>query len=271
MSSEPGEHMKTVRIMTINIRHNKDFADERIPLIADEIVRLRPDIIGIQEMFIGGKQSKALLAEIAKKSQNDPLAYNVFEHLKSWPEAYTGEGVTIFSRFPIIAKNWVKLGNSRIVLFARVDAGNGLKLDVYNTHLHNQGADAVRLDEAKIITDTMTRNDAGNVSFLTGDMNSVETDGTIRHYITYGLEDTYRSVHTDRTPIDGNTNPVIMSKDNARQNFNSRIDFIFMKTPFNGTYTTKLRDSVVCFKNAREDGLYPTDHLGVMTTVEITY
>lgn len=267
---ESGQKSITFKVMTINIRHSKDFWEERFPLIADEIVRLKPDIIGLQEVQIDIKQSKTLLKLIEELSGADSLKYEKYEHLKTGYEMHGGEGVAIFSRYPIIKKSFADLKHGRPVVFSRIAVADGLTIDFYNTHLHNAGPE-VTFPQAQKLVEFEKKNDAGFITFLTGDMNSYDDYPSVRHFVENGFVDTYYAVHGEETPILGNTCPVIMSKENVQQNFEKRIDFVFMKTPPGTEAQVKIVESDVYFKNLDERGLYPSDHLGVMTTFEIKY
>jgi beta-glucosidase len=261
----------TLKVMTINVRHNVDFWEERFPLIADEIVRLKPDLIGFQEMQVDIKQSKTLLKLIEERVGPDGLKYEKYEHVKTGKDMLWGEGVTIFSRYPMEEKGFADLDYGRPVVYARLKVDEGLTIDFYNTHLHNHGEDELRLSQARKLVAFEEKNDEGFLTFLTGDMNSTDDSRTIKYYIDSSFMDTYRAVHGDDTPAAGNTVPAILSKDNAPQNFTNRIDFVFVKTPPGYEGRVKVVDSVVCFRTPDERGLYPSDHLGVMTTLEISY
>jgi endonuclease/exonuclease/phosphatase family metal-dependent hydrolase len=266
-----GRRRITLKVMTINVRHNVDYWDERFPLIADEIVRLKPDLIGFQEMQVDINQSRTLLELIAKRAGPGGYNYEKYDRLKTGKEMFFGEGVSIFSRYPIDKKGYVDLENGRPGIFTRVKVADGLTVDFYNTHLHNKGGDEVRLEQARKLVEYEQKNDAGYPVFLTGDMNSDDGTQTIGYYIANSYIDTYRAVHGAETPVTGNTSSVILSKDNAQQNFDERIDYVFMKAPNGWEDRIKAVDSVVCFKNHDERGLYPSDHLGLMTTFEINY
>ncbi|HOX29007.1 MAG TPA: endonuclease/exonuclease/phosphatase family protein, partial [bacterium] len=261
-----------LKVMSINVRHNADFWEERFPLIADEIVRLAPDLIGFQEMQIDINQSKTLLSLIAERAGPDGVQYERYDHLKTGKEMLWGEGVTIFSRFPIEKKAYTDLEHGRPVILTRVKVNDDLSVDFYNTHLHHQGGDDVRLAQARKLADFAANNDAGLFTFLTGDMNSSDDTGTISYYLAHSFIDSYKALHgEDETKSIGNTSPVVISKSNTVQNFRNRIDYVFVKPPQSAEDKIKILDSVVCFKNSDSRGLYPSDHLGVMTTFEIQY
>lgn len=263
----PIPQVRTLSVMTINVRNDKDFWEDRFPLIADEIVRLKPDIIGVQEMEIGIGQSRKLLRLLHDRDPS--LIYNVYEHLKEPPDYFFGEGISILSRFPIEEKSYEGLGNGRIVLFARVKVDDALTVDMYNTHLHHQGGDPVRFLQAQKIVAFMEKNEKGNPVFLTGDMNSAETSETIKYYLSHGLRDSYKEFHNGVIGKDGETSSIILSKDNVQQDTDSRIDYVFFHPAASGG-NISIKDSFVCFRNANGQGLYPSDHLGVMSVFEIT-
>ena len=269
---EKPERSMTLKVMSINIRHNSDFWEERFPLIADEIVRLEPDLIGLQEVEIGIDQSAKLLELVSEKSGAD-LEYRVYERLKTGGSFISGEGIAIFSRFPIAASDFADLEHGRPVLLARIRLAKGLAVDIYNTHLHHRGGDDVRLPQARKIAAFMKKRNAGLITFLTGDMNARPDSPNIEFIRSLGFVDTFRAAYPDTEAVTGNTSPVIMSKNKFPQNFVQRIDYVFMKPAEGETDTPGIEvvDSVVCFKSPRGDGLYPSDHLGVMTTFEIVY
>ncbi|HOO57650.1 MAG TPA: endonuclease/exonuclease/phosphatase family protein [bacterium] len=257
----------TLKIMTINLRHNSDFWEDRFPLIADEIVRLSPDVIGLQEVEIGVKQSRVLMKLIEER--NPALKYNLHERLKYGAEMFNGEGIAIFSRMPIERKSSIDLEYGRPALFARIGVSDDIKIDMFNTHLHHRCEDSGRFLQADKITKLQKKINKGFLTFLTGDMNAIDSSSAIGNFMENGFIDTFKYLYGDRTPDVGNTSPVILSKDNAVQVFRKRIDYVFVKIPDAMKDRVRITDSVVCFKNHDADGLYPSDHLGVMTTFEI--
>lgn len=257
----------SLKVMSINVRHNSDWWEDRFPLLADEIVRLKPDIIGLQEVEIGVNQSRALVGLI---TQRDPeLKYTYYEHLKTGADMIGGEGIAIFSRFPITAEKMADLKNGRPALVARIQVSESLSVDFYNTHLHHKGGDEVRLPQAKIITEFMDKLSPGGLVFLTGDMNSHDDSQTIAHFLDFGLVDAYTAVHGTRLTQNDMTSPILLTTTPAPQNPVNRIDYIFFKQPDTGPRVAAVRDSEVCFRNHNQAGLYPSDHLGVVATFDI--
>lgn len=265
-----GKKSAILKVMTINLRHNVDWWEDRFPLVAEEIVRLRPDIIGIQEMAVGFNQSKALMKLIKEKAGVSKINYSVYEHLKTGGDMLSGEGISVFSRFPIKEKAFTELGNGRIALFTRIEVLPELTVDFYNTHLHNEGGDGVRLPQMQKIIELINSKSGANPVVFTGDMNAAETSKTIglltaeNHFI-----DTYKSFHKGKIGADGLTSGIGLARTPVKQAPKNRIDYIFMRVPEKNEM--KVIGSEVCFRNHAPDGLYPSDHLGVVTTFEIFY
>lgn len=258
-----------LKVMTINIRHNKDFWEERFPLIADEIVRLKPDLIGFQEVHIGTDQSQALLRLI--KERDEALEYGLYERLKTGLSGMEGEGIAIFTRFPKVKAGFADLEYGRPVVFNRVRVNDDLLVDFYNVHMHHKGGDEVRVPQMKKILRFMEEKDEGHITFLTGDLNTTPGTEPIEMLLENSFVDTYYEFHGNSEPEKGFTAPIILSKDGVGQNPGSRIDYVMMKLPPKMKEKVKILDSVVYFRNHNNAGLYPSDHLGVMTTFEIAY
>jgi beta-glucosidase len=257
----------TVKVMTINLRHDSDDWKRRFPLIANEIVRLDPDIIALQEIEIADDQSDALNDLISARGH---ARYNVYEKRKSgfWG-FFTGEGVGLMTRWSMVEKNHEDLGEMRISLRARVKHPSGGFIDVMTTHLHNEGgaaADAERLEQAKQTVDLADRHDDCWPTFLGGDMNASETSPALKHFVSEGFADSYKTVHGATTSSTGMTSPIILAE-GATQNPRRRIDFVLGRAA--GARTLSPIKSEVCFKNKDAKGFYPSDHLGVMTTYEV--
>src|SRR5829696_4788539 len=82
-----------VKVMTINLRHDANDWKRRFPLIADEIVRLDPDVIGLQEVEVADEQADELNDLLAKRGH---AKYQVHQKRKSgFKGFFTGEGVGI--------------------------------------------------------------------------------------------------------------------------------------------------------------------------------
>jgi beta-glucosidase len=257
-----------VKVMTMNLRHDANEWKRRFALIADEIDRLDPDIIGLQEIEIADDQADALNDLLERRGH---ARYHVYQKRKSGFIGYfTGEGVGIMSRWPIVEKRHEDLGKRRTAVFARVKHPAGGYIDVVNTHLEHGGGpegDATRLDQAEQTVGLADRNDDCWPAVLTGDMNARPGSPPLEHMTASGFVDSYRRVHGADTPKTGNTAMIVLREGAFTQNPKSRIDFVLGRSA--GRRTLRPVSSEVCFKNHDAKGFYPSDHLGVMTTYDV--
>ncbi len=259
----------SVRVVTINLRHDVDEWERRFDLIADEIVRLDPDLIGLQEIEITDvDQTSALRSRIVESGGAD---YEFYQELKIWPYgALTGEGVGILSRFPIVETGLEDLiDGGRVAVWTRVEVEEDYPIDVFNTHLETEAstemtADEVRTAQAGLVLELMASAGDEGVQILTGDMNTTDDSEAYDVYVSGGLVDTYRAVHGDETATTGATSPIVLME-GAEQDPRNRIDFIFAS----GGESVSATDSVICFQNHDDTGFYPSDHLGVMTSLDL--
>ena len=126
-----------LRVLTINARARFDRWRDRFPLVADEIVRLSPHLVALQEVTVGAGQHDALQKYIAARSPGGVSPYAVYG------EQGDMGGNVILSRLPLLARARHDLSNGRIAIMVHVALDNGATLRVFNTHLHH-----VRDDEA---------------------------------------------------------------------------------------------------------------------------
>lgn len=257
-----------VKVMTLNLRHDADDWRRRFALIADEIVRLDPDVIGLQEVEIGKGQADALNDLIKRRGH---AKYHVHQKRKPGVKGFfTGEGVGIMSRWPMAEKAHEDLPEMRISVFARIKHPSGGSFDVLDTHLHHKGgaaADAIRLEEAKQTVDLANRRSDCYATFLTGDMNAKEGSPALRHFASAGFADSYRAVHGDATAGTGATSPIVLRDGAFTQNPRNRIDFVLGRSA--GGRTVRPVASIVALRNHDAKGYYPSDHLAVMTTFDV--
>jgi beta-glucosidase len=259
----------TIKVMTINLRHDVDQWERRAPLVADEIARLQPDLIGMQEVEIKVDQSGQLLDLIA--ARGGP-AYEVYEHLKWFPYGeFWGEGIAIFSRYPILASYTANLlDGGRVALWTRVELRPGYELDLFDTHLEAGGEEAdIRTAQAGLTVDFMHETAPEHIQILTGDMNAKDDSDAYAVYTGDGLVDSYRAVHGDESDTIGNTVTIVLADGAFDQHPTRRIDYVFASPREVAGARVDPVDSVLCFQNHDDGGFYPSDHLGVMTTYDV--
>lgn len=140
-ASSPWAEARALRVATYNIADGYLFTtnrEERMRAIADELVRLDPDVVGLQEAFI--KRDRDLLWARLGKSR---LRYEV-----RFPGALVGNGLWILSAYPIEeswfhryshSNPWYSISEGdywagKGVGLARLALPGGDLIDIYNTH-----------------------------------------------------------------------------------------------------------------------------------------
>lgn len=256
-----------VKVLTINLRHDSDQWERRFELIADEIARLDPDLIGMQEVQIRSAQAAHLNALLERRGH---ARYEVQQELKSGLEYAGGEGVAVMSRWPIVRRADRALASGRVAVLARVRHPAGGELDVLSTHLSPGTAprdEELRLAQARGTVALADANLACAPTFVTGDMNTRDRQPPLQAMFRAGFVDSYRAIHGDAAEPGGNTAILRLREGAFEQAPRSRIDFVLGRGA--GARTATPIEAIVGFKNHDEKGFYPSDHLGVMTTFEV--
>jgi endonuclease/exonuclease/phosphatase family metal-dependent hydrolase len=226
-----------LRVLTYNIHHgagNDDCRNTPAPgaasadcsldldRIAAVIRAQNPDIVGLQEVDrfwirSGGVDQPAYLARALGM-------YVCFQaNLDHGPDAHAGVphqyGTALLSRRSIVECTNIALPRSspdaeqRGLLAARIDAG-GVRLRLYNTHLHTAEAD--RVLQIAAIRDVLARPDGPAV--LVGDLNATPAEQSMRKLFAL-----LRDAWTIRDGTAGFTFPASPRRDGAR-----RIDYVFV-------------------------------------------
>lgn len=272
-----------VRVLTLNCWNVSPPFEERLPLLRAGIARLQPDIIGLQEVIRrdDGFDMAAMIL--------DGLGYSyVFGGASAWaedgspiPAAHLGMGFgnAVASRHEILGWEAVQLpdcgsGEYRGAVVAEIGVPHGPLLFT-TTHLNwkfHHGF--VREQQVLALAATIDewRRDIYLPPVLVGDFNADPDAAEIRFLC--GLQSLEgRSCYFEdawRVAGDGgagyswdNLNPfaALVSEPNRR------LDYVFVGLPHeNGR--GRIVDCRLALRDAR-NGIYPTDHFGVLAEIEI--
>ena len=161
-----------LRVGSYNIQAAR-LADGDITQLAEDIVLLELDVVGIQEIDVGTKRSdgKNLAQQLATACG---LEYFYFAPAM----AYDGGeyGIAIISRYPIAESGFENLSHSRnsenrVIAHARIDV-DGFMFDFFNTHLSYE-SHTIRSAQLREVRLGML---SGSASILTGDFNIRSSD-----------------------------------------------------------------------------------------------
>ena len=272
-------HMDRLKALTLNIWNKQGDWPQRLPLIRRELARLDAHIVALQEVLhldgddtVGGNQAR----EIA-----DGLGYYV-AFASAW---HIGGGLqfgnAVLSRWPIVASSAFQLPGepgeeTRGLLHVELDAPFG-RVPVFNTHLDwefHKGF--VREQQVRFIVEQVTRLAPVGEKFppiLLGDFNAEPCSDEIRWLGGYTTR-LGRSVYfADCFGVAGDGSPgYTYARSNrlaaSAHEPNRRIDYVFVRGPDRTLRGEPLFARVVF--NQPTDGLFPTDHYGVLAEISIT-
>lgn len=169
--------MTSLKVLTLNLRHNEDRWQERYALIIDTLLSESPDVIGLQEVWLPIHQAE-LIANALNARMERP--YSVFTGQK-WGEDLA-EGIAMLSRLPVRAYEHTNLPEtSRLAQRLRVMVGDQ-PVDLVNTHLHHQPTfeETIRLPQIQHILNWMVEREGDYRWILMGDMNAEPASSTIQ-------------------------------------------------------------------------------------------
>lgn len=186
-----------LKLMTYNIANAHGFTTnhrERISAVADLLIELDVEIVGLQEVFIE-KDRKFLI----EKLSSTPLKY-----ASEYPAGFLGNGLVILSKYPIEesyfhrfkANNpWWKVWEGdwwagKGIGHARIRLPNDTYLDFYNVHAQayrgNQESDDVRLEQFREASEFLNQASLQNSPvFFVGDFNTQQDKPDYLHVETY--------------------------------------------------------------------------------------
>ena len=267
MSAPP----RTLRVLTLNLWHDRGDVSRRMEIAVAEAKALNLDVIGLQEVrdVPGGlRQAEEFAQAIGGK----------YEFGVADPDSEGGPiGNAIVSRLPMRNPSTIPLptprGDYRVALAVEIETAVG-RLAFISTHLSWElEASAVR-EEQVVAVDAFARSRHRDLpSIMVGDFNATPDADSIR-FLTgrkslRGKSTYWRDAFARvRGHSDGFTwsdrNPLVA----AHVERNRRIDFIFIG-PLSPEGRGSILDSRVTLDVPGPDGIYGSDHFGVYTEIAL--
>lgn len=243
-----------MKILTLNTWQERGPWRERWELILKGLKEYDADIVGLQEVF---NMDWAL--EIHKRSGYPYLAVSG-EH----------SGLIFLSKFKPVEQECLVMTTKsptedylRYVFYVQVDMG-GEKIALFNTHLSwKADEDEIRLGQTREL-EAFVREKSGDLPVaLMGDLNAGPDTPSVA-YLWKKLKwcDTFYAKNPgDRGWTWDYRNPYAEAE--REKMAERRIDYIFVREQV-GSFE-KIRSSRIVFNEPSKDGVYPSDHFGVMT------
>jgi endonuclease/exonuclease/phosphatase family metal-dependent hydrolase len=285
--SSAGRFLVTERlaIATLNIWNKAGPYAQRVGLIRAELERLRPDVLGLQEVLRLMRDGEPVLTPEA--DQATEIAHDLGYEIAYAPAADYGGGLAfgnaVLSRHPILRARTFGLpscdsGESRSLLYALIETPHG-ELPVFVTHLNwklHHGS--VRVEQVKFIVERIFElapvDERRLPALLMGDLNAEPDSDEIRYLRGLKTLDG-RSVYFADSWLyagDGGQGATFDRRNRfaaLAHEFPRRIDYIFVRGP-----DRKLRGEPLSTRLAwatpeasAEGEIWPSDHFGLITEI----
>lgn len=266
-----------MRVVTFNLLHggassglsgDAERLETRLAMVVDELRRLSPDVVALQEASVGrgrGNVAARLAAALGFAYAHAPATSRVFK----FPPLDNlivrainfAEGPAILSRFPIVSYDvydlprCVRFLDPRVALRAVLATPAG-DLAVISTHTAHDRCQARRV--AAIARD----GESALPSLVMGDFNAAETAPWIEELVrNNGFVDVFRAANPTAR---GAT--VWQRIDASERMAVRRVDYVFLVP--GRAFTARVSDSRIVLDTPRRlsDGrtLWPSDHYGVL-------
>ncbi len=262
-------HSNAIRVFNLNIWNYNEPWEVRRELIAEAIRREEPDLIALQEIqYLSWyeKDPRHQADQLAERLPGYSLIWQPAHYYQGFGADGKWEGLAILSRFPVVDRRYQLLSrdegdpddrHQRIVLGAKVRALAGA-LWLFTTHfpLSARARERVACEVYDFVVET-----AGRLPFvLTGDLNAQPDAAPIR-FLTGrltlegqrgNLVDAWALLHPDEP---GFTWPTWEPRE--------RIDYIFVSP------SVRVHEIALAATEPNAQGIYPSDHCGLVAEVEI--
>jgi endonuclease/exonuclease/phosphatase family metal-dependent hydrolase len=244
-----------IRVVTLNLEQGQKRWEARRSLIAEEIRRLKPDLIAFNEVSVPLQSARGLRNDV----RGNGLEYNLIQQTRVNGLSKV-EGEALLTRFTVIeSANLDYQTRDMVALVARVLIA-GVPLDVYVTHLFmSRGDDSLRLFQVQQLLAWIDMRDEVPARIVCGDFNArLDAPSAALMASRFRPTQTSPTAFTPLTDLDGSvSHPYWPRMDRC-------IDYIWVSG------AVEVVASGVCFDRASPDdpSLWPSDHAGVWADLE---
>lgn len=243
------------RVVTLNLEQGHKRWDARRRLISEEIDRLKPDLIALNEVSIPLQSARVLRNE----ARRNGTEYNLVQQTRVNALSKV-EGEALLTRFAVLeTDNLDYQARDIVALAARLRIG-AMPLDVYVTHLYmSRGDDSLRLFQVQQLLAWIDARDDVPARIVCGDFNaSLDAPSAALMASRFRPTQTSPTAFTPLADHNGSvSHPYWPRMDRC-------IDYIWMSG------AVDVVASGICFDRASADdpSLWPSDHAGVWADLE---
>ena len=247
--------MDRLHVATLNILNLADRWFERLPLLLADMAALQPDLLGLQEVVYVMQQDRLIGA----------AGEGRYQATRGWagrPEY----GNSLLVREPLVATDGdrLELGLNRCALRAVVALPGGARVLVVVTHLHHLGPDeAARDGQAAAIVIWLQDAPAADATILMGDFNADPAEPAPGRLRAAGFRSAYLEANGAEPAVTWPSGLQAPAMDTDGEP--ECLDYIWVRG------AVRVAAARLAFDRPHPDDptLYPSDHLGIATTLEI--
>jgi len=255
--------MPEVVVATLNLRNRQDRWLARRHLIVAELLDTQPDLLSLQEIYRPIGQARWLRNQVNSRiSGSSSTPYRLIQKRRQHPIRGYFEGIGILSKLPVLSSDTLNLGyGGRIALRINVELPTRETLDFVAIHLHQPADDReARLEQAMQLSGWLNDYSPVPLQVIAGDFNEIPSGLAIQH-----MKQLYRSVFVESQGYDPiATYPTALTS--RTDGWSGCLDYIFISGAVG-----EVRDARIFCKKASADDptLYPSDHVGLLTELEV--
>lgn len=251
-----------------------DRLPERMPLLAGELARLRPEVILLQEVNVTAGEYPDVEGILAGALGEE---YEIIFGDITGSEIGAGAlGQMTLTRLPVLSSENRHIGGVRAVHRVTVQTEKGV-IDIYNAHLDGTafGEPQIALDEIGRVFDFIEQTRTpGAAVILAGDFNARPDDPSIRALRETGFVDTMERAGDptcEEAGDPGCTSSTLPLGDNPENLAGRRIDYIFYLSGGDVSLTAEDAELFMDQPVDLGDGrlLWISDHIGVQAVIRV--
>jgi len=251
-----------VTVATINLHGRADRWPERRHLLIGRIVEALPDLISFQEIYLPIRQGKWLCKQINfRLSGSAKEPYRLVQKRYQHPIKRYLEGVGVLTRLPLLYHDGLGLGyGGRVALRVHVELPSHQTMDFVTTHLHHVPYEREAREEQGLkLVGWLHSHKRVPIQVIAGDFNETP-DGLAIRYMKQSFRSAYEEFY-GREPLATFPTALTLTSQLA-----SCLDYILFSPAVRRVAGARL----FCDQPSREDDtLYPSDHVGLIATLEV--
>lgn len=255
--------MTEVQVATLNLRGRHDRWLRRRGLVVAELLDAQPDLVSLQEIYRPIGQARWLRNQVNVRLSGSPnKPYRLLQRPLSHLIKGRFEAIGILTRLPVVSIDSIGLGyGGRVALRVNVELPSRETLDFVAVHLHHIAADhEARVEQVMQLSGWLQSSNPVPFQVVAGDFNEVPSGPAITL-----MRQRFRSAFVEVQGYDPlATFPTAMA--DRTDDWSGCLDYVFISSAI-----PKVAEARLFCKRSDPDEptLYPSDHVGLLATLEV--